>query len=115
MNKVLTERFLSIFANEHRRGYNATIISDPNRTFGHTFAHFYEHFGIRDEAEIEQNRDDMHKTWNIEDGWEVLKERFNDGIAYAVFTDFQINAADALNMLISVLLKTGVFQSQYEE
>ena len=50
MNKALTERFLSIFANKHRRGYNATIILDPNRTFGHTFAHFYEQFGIRDEA-----------------------------------------------------------------
>ena len=46
------ERFLSIFDNKHRRGYNATIVSDPNRTFGHTFAHFYEQFGIRDKAEI---------------------------------------------------------------
>ena len=41
MNKALTERFLSIFSNEHRRGYNATIFSYPNRTFGNTFAHFY--------------------------------------------------------------------------
>ena len=49
------------------------------------------------------------------DGWEVLKDRFDDGIANAVFTDAQINAADALNMLISVFLKTGVFQAQYEE
>ena len=65
MNKALTERFLSLFANKHRRGYNATIISDPNRTFGNTFAHFYEQFGIRDEAEIEQNRDNMSKPWNV--------------------------------------------------
>ena len=40
INKALTERFLSIFANEHQRGYNATIVSNPNRTFEHTFAHF---------------------------------------------------------------------------
>ena len=53
MNKTLTDRFLSIFINEHRRGYNATIVSDLNRTFGHTVAHFYKQFGIRDEAEIE--------------------------------------------------------------
>ena len=92
MNKTLTERFLSIFANKHRRGYNATIVSDPNRTSGHTIAHFYEQFGIRDEAEIEQNCDDMRKPWNIADGWEVLKDRFNDGIAYAIFVDAQINA-----------------------
>ena len=41
MNKALTERFILIFANEHRRGYNATIVSDLNRTFGNTFTHFY--------------------------------------------------------------------------
>ena len=57
----------------------------------------------------------MRKPWNIADGWEVLKDRFDDGIAYAVFADAQINVADALNMLIYVLLKTGVFQAQYEE
>ena len=65
--------------------------------------------------EIEQNRDDMRKPWNIADGWEVLKDGFDDGIAYVVFADAQINAADKLNMLISIFLKTGVFQAQYEE
>ena len=108
MNKALTKCFLSIFAYEHQRGYNATIVSDPNRTFGHTFSHFYRQFGIRDKAEIEQNRDNMRKPWNIPDGWEVLKDRFDDGIAYAIFIDAQINATDALNMLIYVML-------QYEE
>ena len=57
----------------------------------------------------------MRKPWNITDGWELLKYRFDDGIAYAVFADATINAADALNMMISVLLKIGVFQAQYEE
>ena len=115
MNKVLTERFLSIFAKKHRRGHNATIVSDPNRTLGNTFAHFYEQFGIRDKTEIDQNRDDMRKPWNITDGWEVLKDRFDDGITYAVFADAIISAANTLNMLISVLVKTRVFQAQYEE
>ena len=115
MNKALTEHFLSIFANEHRRGYNATIVSDPNRTFGNNFAHFYEQFGIRDKAEIEKNRDNMCKPWNVADGWEVLKDRFDDGIAYTVFADATISAADALNMLISVIIKTRVFQTKYEE
>ena len=57
----------------------------------------------------------MPKPWNIADVWEVLKDRFDDGIVYTVFADATINAADALNMLIYVLLKTGVFQAQYEE
>ena len=114
MNKALTERLLSIFANEHQRGYNATIVSNPNRTFGNKFSHFYEQFGIRDKADIEQNRDDMRKPWNIADGWEVLKDQFYDGIAYAVFPDATISAADALNILIFILVKTRVFQAQYE-
>ena len=115
MNKALTERFLSIFPNEHRIRYNATIISDPNRTFGNTFAHFYENFGIRDEAEIKKNRDNMRNPWNVANGWEVLKDQFDDGTAYAVFADSTISAADALNMLISVVVKTRVFQTQYEK
>ena len=94
MNKALTERFLSIFANEHRRGYNETIVSDTDRTFGNTFAHFYEQFGIRDKAEIEQNRDNMHKPWNVADRWEVLKDQVHNGIAYDVFADATISAAD---------------------
>ena len=55
MNKALTKSFLSIFDNNHQRGYNSTIFSDPNRTFSITFTHFYEQFGIRDKAETEQN------------------------------------------------------------
>ena len=57
----------------------------------------------------------MRKLWNVADGWEVLKDRFDDGIAYAVFADTIISATDALNMLISVVVKTRVFQTQYEK
>ena len=81
MNKALTKRFISILANEHWRGYNANIVSDPNRTFGHTFAHFYEQFRIRDEAEIEQNRDDVRKLWNIADGWVPITTKHKIGRA----------------------------------
>ena len=62
IDKALTERFISIFANEYRIEYSSTIVSDPNRTFGNTFAHFYKQFVIRDEAEIKQNRDNMCKS-----------------------------------------------------
>ena len=115
MNKALTSRFLSIFANKHRGGYNATIVSEPNRAFGNTSAHFYKQFGMRDEAGIKQNRDNMLNPWNVTDRWEVLKDRFDNEITYAVFADATISAADVLNMLISVLVKTRVLQAQYEE
>ena len=68
IDKALTERFISIFANEYRIEYSSTIVSDPNRTFGNTFAHFYEQFGIRDDADIEQNQENMRKPWNVADG-----------------------------------------------
>ena len=57
----------------------------------------------------------MRKPWNVADGWEVIKDRFDDGIACAVFADATISAADALIMLISVIVKMRVFQTQYEE
>ena len=57
----------------------------------------------------------MRKQCNVADGWEVLKERFDDGIAYAVFADATISAANALNMLIFVVVKKRVTQAQYEE
>ena len=55
------------------------------------------------------------QTWNVADGWEVLKDRFDDRIAYAVFADATISAADTLNMLIAVIFNMRVFQTQYEE
>ena len=82
---------------------------------GNTFDHLYEQFRIKDEVQIEQNRNDMCKPWNITDRWMVLKDRFDDGIAYPLFADTTISAADALNMMISVLVKKRVFQAQYEE
>ena len=54
----------------------------------------------------------MRKQWDVADGWEVLKDGFNDGIAYAVFADATISAANALNMLISTIVHTRVFQTQ---
>ena len=57
----------------------------------------------------------MRKPWNVADGWEVIKDRFDNGIAYSAFADATICNADALNMLISVVVKTRVFQAQYKE
>ena len=43
------------------------------------------------------------------------KNRFDDGMAYASFAKQAIERSDALNMLITVLVTTGLFQTQYEE
>ena len=57
----------------------------------------------------------MRKPWNVAEGWEVLKDRFDDGIAYAVFADATIFATNALNMLIAIIVKTRVLQTKYKE
>ena len=47
--------------------------------------------------------------------FELLKTRFNNGIAFAAFANQPISPEDALNMLLTVVVKTGVFLIQYEE
>ena len=115
MNKVLTERFLSLVPQEHRTTYKVTLSSNPNKRFGDTFQLFYEQFGIEDEMEIETNKEEMKRPWSLAEGFEALKTRFNDGIAYASFANQPISVIDALNMLLMVLVKTGNFQQQYED
>jgi hypothetical protein len=115
MNRALTERFLSLFATEHAQAYYQLLLADPGRRFGTTFTYFYELFGTRDEREIEVNRDSMKAPWNPQSGFQALKARFMDAIAVAAFADAPIRASDVLNMLLAVILATGVFQLEYTE
>jgi hypothetical protein len=115
MNRALTERFLSLFATEHAQAYYQLLLADPGRRFGTTFTYFYELFGTRDEREIEVNRDSMKAPWNPQSGFQVLKARFMDAIAVAAFADAPIRPSDVLNMLLAVILATGVFQLEYTE
>ena len=57
----------------------------------------------------------MRNPRNIADGWEVPKDRSDEGIAYTLFANAKISAVDALIMLIYVLVKTRALQAQYEE
>ena len=68
MNKVLTERFLALIPHEHRTTYKVSLIRDPNRRFGVTFQHFYDQFGVKDELELERNRDEMKTIWSLSEG-----------------------------------------------
>jgi hypothetical protein len=115
MNRALTERFLSLFATEHAQAYYNLLLADPGRRFGTTFTYFYELFGTRDEREIEVNRDSMKAPWNPQSGFQALKARFMDAIAVAAFADSPISPSDVLNMLLAVILATGVFQLEYTE
>ena len=115
MNKALTMRFLSLISAEYRIAYNNSLSEDPNKRFIDTLDFFYEQYGIQDEAEIEQNRESMKQPWDINQGFALLKNRIDDGMAYASFAKQAIEPSDALNMFITVLVATGLFQTQYEE
>ena len=69
MNTALTERFLALIPHEHRTTYNVLLIRDPNRRFGVTFQHFYDQFGVKDELELEQNRDETKTILSLSEGF----------------------------------------------
>ena len=64
MNKALTERSLSLLPIEHQLGYQEILTRNPNRRFEVTFNHFYNDFGQEDEVEMEDNKEEMRKTWH---------------------------------------------------
>ena len=115
MNMALTDRFLSMLAVEHSDAYYTMLITEPNRRFGVTFQYFYDLFGDRDEREIEINKDNMKQPWNTQQGFQFLKARFQDGTNFAAFAKQPIKASDVLNMLLAVILNTGLFQLEYTE
>ena len=78
-----------------------------------TFTYFYELFGTRGEQEIELNRDSMKAPWNPQSGFQVLKARFMAAIAVAAFATAPIRPNNIFNMLLAVILATGVFQLEY--
>ena len=57
----------------------------------------------------------MKAPWNPQSGFQVLKARFMDAIAVASFAEAPISPNDVLNMLLAVILVTGVFQLEYSE
>ena len=113
MNRVLTERFLSLFAPEQSPAYYNLIIQAPGRHFGRTFAYFYELFGTRDEREIKLNRNNMAAPWNRQSGFQSLKAQNMNSVAIAAFATAPIKPKDVLNMLVAVNLGTGVFKLEY--
>ena len=77
--------------------------------------YFYNGYSIKDKTEMEDSCNSMKQLWNPSEGFEVLRKRFDNGIICASFADNAVTAGDSLNMLMNVIIKTDVFQTQYEE
>jgi hypothetical protein len=104
-----------MLAVEHSDAYYTILITETNRRFGVTFQYFYDLVGDRDEREIGVNRDNMKQSWNTQQGFQFPKARYQDGANFAAFEKQPINANDVLNMLLAVILDTGLFQLKYTE
>ena len=63
---------------------------------------------------LKQSRKTMKASWNPVDRFEIFHKRSNAAIIFAAFSENNISAGNALNLHLNVMLKTGVFQVQYE-
>ena len=57
----------------------------------------------------------MQPQWNSTDGFEILRKNFDEAIIFTAFTKNKISADDTINLLLNIIIKTGVFQIQYKE
>ena len=57
----------------------------------------------------------MKKAWHPREGFQILKQRIQDGMTYASFAGKPIGSDDALNMMMVVLAKTRLFSREYQE
>ena len=55
----------------------------------------------------------MKAPWNPQSGFQALKTRFMDFVAFAAFATEVIPPNDVLKMIIAAILATGVFQLKY--
>ena len=57
----------------------------------------------------------MKADWNLHDGWQSLQEQVEEGQLFAALTNAAISDVDAVDIAVSVLMKTGMFEHAYEE
>ena len=62
-----------------------------------------------------QSREPIKAAWDPTDRFEILRKRFDDALIYTAFAESSISVSNALNLLLNVILKTGIFQVQYKE
>ena len=65
--------------------------------------------------ELKHIRESLEAACNPADGFGILYKRFNDTLIYAAFIKSSISASNALNLLLNIIPKTGLFQVKYKE
>ena len=57
----------------------------------------------------------MKSAWNPSSGFEALKAQIDDELAFVAFANAVSLPTDAVNMLITVIIRTRIFANQYKE
>ena len=113
MNAALTETLIKLIPHSISAGYAKILLNDPNRAFGITLQYFYMMLGNNDPHEKEASRIAMSAKW---DGYNlsILREHVEDGCAYAAFADVPLTNTQAMDTLVAVILRTGLYAAAYE-
>ena len=64
---------------------------------------------------MEENRNRMLADWDPVTGFEALSNQLEEGSLYATFAGRPMSEMDVIDIGTQVVLKTSVFQTQYEE
>ena len=112
INKAFVESFLSILAQEHRDLYNNTLTQNYNVIFSDISTFLYREYGIRDETELEKLRSIRSKRGISQRDLKFSASLFGERVIFLAFAGNKISAGNILNVLINVIVKTDVFQTQ---
>ena len=115
MDTSLVTHFLTLIPLHNKTEYQTRKLSNPNESFLQCVMWFTEKYGDTAEPEREDNRNRMKKTWQLHDGWLQLQQQIEEGQVFAAVIGQPIPDTDAVDMAITVLMKTGLFPAAYEE
>ena len=115
MDGALVHRFLSLLPPGKKKEYEKRKLSNPNESYIQCLAWFSSRYGNTSEPEREENHNQMKADWNLHDGWQSLQEQVEEGQLFAALTNAAISDVDAVDIAVSVLMKTVMFEHVYEE
>ena len=115
MNQALVHRFLSLLPLVDKMEYEERRLSHPNEPYLDCVGWFVAKYGDTTEPEREDNRQRMRATWQLADGFNKLQKQIEEGMLYALVTNAPIPQADVIDIAITVMMQTGLFEPAYEQ
>ena len=115
MNIALVDRFLSLMEETYTKDFTDMRITNPDIQFCEWLAYFVDKYRETNESERATNNTRMKTSWSLQDGFEKMQLRIEDGNIYAMFAGQPISNSEVVNIDISVIGQTGMFGDKYEQ